>query len=139
MFTPRQLSPLMCHMLRVISHVPRVMCHLSGFKYHIIIFLHKLVEQVGGRSFINEAYPVQLFKSHSKHLVKNGVQRQCFFCKHQFALIYHKIILLFFFYFGAFEIFQTCFWIIIKSFVTVVIHCFRVTKNIVDQYQQIGV
>ena len=76
MFTPPNMSLVMCHMSRVMCHVSCVMCHVSRVTCHmskkklyfnfliffLLLFLKKLdkvVELVGGGSVINGAYPVQ--------------------------------------------------------------------------------
>ena len=74
MFTPPNMSHVMCHVLRVTCHVSHVTCHLSPvtcqiffYFYILLIFFFffftlkkfdKVVELIGGGSVINGAYTV---------------------------------------------------------------------------------
>ena len=60
MFTPHNMSHVMCHVSHVTCHVSHVtsymscvMCPMSPF-----FFVDKVVKLIGGRSVINGAYPV---------------------------------------------------------------------------------
>ena len=62
MFTPSNMSHVMCHMSHVRCHLSRVTCNMSK-KFKTIFIerkkIDKMVELVGGGSVINGAYPVQ--------------------------------------------------------------------------------
>ena len=68
-FTPHNMSHVMCHVSRVMCHVscvtchvPHVTCHMLCVTYHnvflVFFFVEKVVKLIGGGSVINEAYSV---------------------------------------------------------------------------------
>ena len=57
-FTPQNMSHVMCHVSRVTCHVSRVTCLMSHVRCHFFLFFDKVVKLIGGGYVINKAYPV---------------------------------------------------------------------------------
>ena len=77
MFTPPNVSRVMCHVSCVMCHVSCVTCHVSRVTYHvsrffiIFFFSDKVVKLIGGGSVINGAYPVSFPHGRPSHGVSD--------------------------------------------------------------------
>ena len=74
MFTPPNVSHVICHVSCVTCHMSHVTCHFFFFFFFFLFFSEKLVKFIGGGSVINGAYPVQFqYTSKLAHLLTQAV------------------------------------------------------------------